>query len=57
MPLRIAEQIRAIAVQCAQISRECPDKKTADAIEAVSIDLAQRARALEHLYNELVEAS
>ena len=57
MPLKIAEQIRAISVRCSQIAKTCADKRAADDIEGVSAELAEKAAALEDLFKVIAEAS
>jgi hypothetical protein len=57
MPLKIAEQIRTIALRCSQIAKTCTDKRSANELEGVSAELVQKAAALEELFNVIAEAS
>ena len=51
MPHRIAERLRQIATKCAHLADTCTDKNTADELEGVSAELAQKAQKLDDLFN------
>ena len=51
MSQQIAERLRQIAVKCARLSANCTDKMTANELEGVSAELAQKAQNLDDLFN------
>jgi hypothetical protein len=51
MPHPIAERLRQIAIECARLAASCTDKHTADELEGVSAELAEKARNLDDLFN------
>jgi len=55
MPHPIAERLRQIAIECARLAASCTDKHTADELEGVSAELAEKARNLDDLFNLTVE--
>jgi hypothetical protein len=48
-PHLLAEQLRQVAVQCSQLARDCSDKKIANELEGVGVQLAEQARKLDVL--------
>ena len=57
MPHQIAERLRQIAVKCARLSASCTDKMTANELEGVSAELAQKAQNLDDLFNHAEKTS
>ena len=51
MPHPIAERLRQIAIKCARLAASCTDKKTANELEGVSAELAEKAQHLDDLFN------
>ena len=51
MPHQIAERLRQIATKCAHLADTCTDKNTANELEGVSAELAQKAQKLDDLFN------
>lgn len=56
MPHRIAERLRDISVRCVRLADECTDKKTADELEGISAELAQKVHKLDDLF-KLIETA
>ncbi len=50
MQIGIAAYLRNLAVRCNKIARECPDAETHDALSAISMELADKAEALESTF-------
>ena len=48
-----ASYLRQQARRCVELSRECPDEATARALEALSVDLLEKALELELLQEQL----
>lgn len=57
VPHRIAERLRQIAIKCVRLADACTDKNTANELEGVSAELAQKAQKLGDLFNHLEKAS
>lgn len=53
MPRKIAERLREIAIKCDRLARSTTDKTTANELEGVAADLAQKAQKLDDLFNHL----
>jgi hypothetical protein len=53
MPHRIAERLREIALHCTRLAAKCTDKNTANELEGVSAELAQKAQKLDDLFNHI----
>ena len=54
MPHRIAERLRDISIRCARLADECTDKKISNELEGISVELAQKSRKLDDLF-QLIE--
>ena len=50
MQIGIAAYLRNVAVRCAQISKACPDQATKEAIDAICVELADKAAVLEEAF-------
>jgi hypothetical protein len=50
MPRKIAERLREIAIQCDRMARTTQDKNTANELEGVAHELAQKAQKLDDLF-------
>jgi hypothetical protein len=50
MQVGIASYLRNLAVRCNKIARECKDPDTHDALTAISVELADKAEALERTF-------
>lgn len=50
MQIGIAAYLRNLAVRCNRISRDCPHPATHDALAAISIELTDKAEALEQTF-------
>lgn len=57
MPHRIAERLRELAIKCAHLADDSTDKNTANELEGVSAELAQKAQKLDELFNLIEKAS
>ena len=57
MPHLIAEQLRALAVKCSRLARESSDRGTANQLEGVSAQLAEKAQRLDELFTLIDKAS
>jgi hypothetical protein len=53
MPRRIAERLRDIAIRCDRLARTTTDKITANELEGVAAELAQKAQKLDELFNHI----
>jgi hypothetical protein len=47
MPLALAEYLRHLAMRCSRMSRDCPDSMTSKELETISVELIEKAEALE----------
>ena len=56
MPRKIADRLREIAVKCDRLARTTTDKTTANELEGVAADLAQKAQKLDDLFNHIEAA-
>jgi hypothetical protein len=56
MPRKIAERLREIAIKCDRLARTTTDKNTANELEGVAADLAQKAQKLDELFNHMEAA-
>ena len=56
MPRRIAERLREIALKCDRLARTTTDKSTANELEGIAADLAQKAQKLDDLFNHFEAA-
>jgi len=50
MPLALAEYLRHLATRCSRMSRDCSDPVTSKELEIISVELVERAEALEAAY-------
>ena len=50
MPVALAEYLRHLATRCSRMSRDCTDPVTSKELEIISIELVERAEALEAEY-------
>jgi len=50
MQIGIAAYLRNVAVRCAQISKACPDRATKESIDAICVELADKAAILEEAF-------
>ena len=50
MPLALAEYLRHLATRCSRMSRDCSDPVIGKELEIVSVELVERAEALEAEY-------
>ena len=50
MPLVIAEYLRHLATRCSRMSRDCHDQVVSKELEIVSVELVEKAEALEAEY-------
>lgn len=50
MQIGIAAYLRNLAVRCNKIARACSDARTHDALVAISVELADKAEALESTF-------
>lgn len=50
MQIGIAAYLRNLAVRCNKIARTCPDPQTKDRLTAISVELADKAEALEDTF-------
>jgi hypothetical protein len=50
MPLAIAEYLRHLATRCSRMSRDCHDQVVSKELEIVSVELVEKAEALEAEY-------
>jgi hypothetical protein len=57
MSRRIAEELRQLAVKCTKLADESKDRDTANELEGVSAELAEKARELDRLFSNSDEAS
>jgi hypothetical protein len=48
-----ASYLRQLARRCVDLSRECPDATTVRALEALGVDLLEKALELELLHEQL----
>ena len=51
MQVGIASYLRNLAVRCNKIARESKDPDTHDALTAISVELADKAEALERTFH------
>jgi hypothetical protein len=57
MTNRIVEHLRSLAVKCSRLAKDCPDKRTADELEGMGVDLAENAQSLDDLFNLMDKTS
>jgi hypothetical protein len=50
MPLALAEYLRHLATRCSRMSRDCNDPLISKELEIISVELVERAEALEADY-------
>jgi len=50
MPLVIAEYLRHLATRCSRMSRDCHDQVVSKELQIVSVELVEKAEALETEY-------
>jgi len=50
MSAAIAVYLRHIAVQCIEMAKDCPDPSTAEKLQSLSIELAEKAEQVETLF-------
>jgi hypothetical protein len=50
MPVALAEYLRHLATRCSHMSRDCSDPVTGKELEIISVELVERAEALEAAY-------
>ena len=53
MPYRISERLREIAIRCARLADTTTDKNTANELEGIAAELAQKAQKLNDLFNQI----
>jgi hypothetical protein len=51
MPLAIAEYLRHLATRCSRISRDCHDPVVSKEMVIISVELVEKAEALEAHYS------
>jgi len=51
MQIGIAAYLRNVAVRCNQISRQCGDARTQEALGAISAELTEKAETLEKTFD------
>jgi hypothetical protein len=47
MPLALAEYLRHLATRCSRMSRDCNDQVTSKELVIISVELVEKAEALE----------
>jgi hypothetical protein len=57
MPRRIAERLRDIAIKCDRLARTTTDKTTANELEGMAAELAQKAQKLDELFKLIEEVA
>ena len=57
MPRRIAEGLREIAIRCDRLAHTVPDKTTANELEGIAADLAEKARKLDEFFKLIDDAA
>ena len=57
MQIGIAAYLRNLAVRCNKIARNCSDARAHDALAAISVELADKAEALETTFKVQKEQS
>jgi hypothetical protein len=50
MPLAVAQYLRHLATRCSRMSRDCNDPLISKELEIISVELVERAEALEADY-------
>ena len=50
MPLAVAQYLRHLATRCSRMSRDCNDKVTSKELVIISVELVEKAEALEAEY-------
>lgn len=54
MTNRIVDHLRALAVKCSRLAKDCTDEGTAHELEGIGADLAENAQSLDDLF-ELID--
>jgi hypothetical protein len=50
MPLAVAQYLRHLATRCSRMSRDCHDPVVGKELEIISVELVEKAEALEASY-------
>jgi hypothetical protein len=54
---RIVEHLRTLAIKCSRLAKDCEDRRTANELEGISVDLAENAKSLDDLFNLIDKTS